>query len=56
MNLSTKSPVMLTATISFRLTEDECRTLAACADHEQGQSRNSFASCYGTCSSSTPRR
>jgi hypothetical protein len=34
MNTPTKNTDMLTATISFRLTEDECRTLAGRADRE----------------------
>lgn len=35
MNSHTKNTEMLTATISFRLTENECRTLAVRADREQ---------------------
>jgi hypothetical protein len=31
----TNPPDMLTATVSFRLTDDECRTLALRADREQ---------------------
>lgn len=35
MNKTTNSTELLAATISFRLTEEECRTLAVRADREQ---------------------
>jgi hypothetical protein len=40
---------MLTATVSFRPTDDECRTLALRADSEQRTVSQLVRCCYGTC-------
>ena len=53
MNTPTKITDPLTATISFRLSEDEFRTLNVRADRENRTVSTSFACCY-RCTCSTP--